>query len=239
MSYIYLQERGGESSAEYFADIPAFVLWKLNLTAGKYYSNDSETDYCRNSRSGMMSKHLTGDHGKGSLTLCAEDSHAKTSVLLGKGKELTVNEVSCGEKCGEWFAKLDPATCSWKIRQLWLFADLDESLATWPRWGMMRDGECLDVETPEGCTNEIESGYLHLPTIGKNEFKGSSRKRFLNSKDFHGAKMSEALRTCEADPTYLDPCFAEKQMNWPITWTELAPLETGKFQLWLRSHGKH
>ena len=41
----------------------------------------------------------------------------------------------------ESFAKLDRATSSWKIRQIWLFEGLDESLETWPRWGMMRNGE--------------------------------------------------------------------------------------------------
>jgi hypothetical protein len=62
---------------------------------------------------------------------------------------------------------------------------------------------------------------LFLPTIGKQEPKGSSRKRYLGSPHFRGAKMSEGLRTCEEDPIYLHPSFAEAVMGFPIGWTEL------------------
>ena len=67
---------------------------------------------------------------------------------------------------------------------------------------------------------------LFLPTIGKNEPKGASRKRFLGSAHFRGAKMSEGLRTCETDPTYLHPSFSEAVMGFPIGWTELRHVET-------------
>lgn len=79
---------------------------------------------------------------------------------------------------------------------------------------------------------------LTLPTIGKNENKGSSSKRFIGSPDFRGAKMSQGLRTCEADPIYLNPLFAELVMMWPAGWTDLQPLETAKFHEWLDSHGR-
>jgi hypothetical protein len=103
---------------------------------------------------------------------------------------------------------------------------------------MMRGGELWVVETPEGCTNAIESGYLHLPTITANETKGSSRKRFINSPDFRGAKMSEGLRISTSCPQYTHPDFAELTMGWIIGWTDLKPLATDKFQQWLHSHGE-
>lgn len=37
----------------------------------------------------------------------------------------------------------------------------------------------------------------------------------------------------------LNPTWVEWLMGWPLGWTELKPLETGKFQAWLRSHGKY
>jgi hypothetical protein len=185
----------------------------------------------------MTCEPSTASRGADSLTLCAADSPAKTSALRDAEPELKERVAGCGQRWRESFAKFDRASRSWKIRQLWLFADLEESLAIWPKWGWMHDGECLDVATPEGCTNEIESGYLHLPTNGKNETKGSSRKRFRNSADFRGAKMSEGLRTSFNDPIYTTPRFAERMMDWPTNWTRLQPLETGKFQAWLRSHG--
>lgn len=62
---------------------------------------------------------------------------------------------------------------------------------------------------------------LKLPTPGANEHKGSSRKRYKGSQHFRGAKTSEALRNCEADPVYLNPQFEEMMMGFPIGWTEL------------------
>lgn len=80
----------------------------------------------------------------------------------------------------------------------------------------------LKLPTPRSCTamqariteNTAKAQFpnletvlarLTLPTLGKNENKGSSRKRFLGSPDFRGAKMSEGLRTCADDPIYLNP----------------------------------
>ena len=59
-----------------------------------------------------------------------------------------------------------------------------------------------------------------LPTISANEFKGASRNRYIGSKHFRGAKMSEGLRISSTDPTYLNPSFAEVVMGYPIGWTE-------------------
>ena len=70
------------------------------------------------------------------------------------------------------------------------------------------------------------------------EGKGSSKNRFRGSPHFRGAKTSEALRTCEDDPIYLNPLFAELIMMWPVGWTDLKPLETAKFQEWQQQHGK-
>lgn len=80
---------------------------------------------------------------------------------------------------------------------------------------------------------------LTLPTIGANEFKGSSATRYIGSPDFRGAKMSEGLRTCETDPIYLNPLFAELVMMWPLGWTDLKPLEMDKFQEWRQQHLKY
>jgi hypothetical protein len=100
----------------------------------------------------------------------------------------------------------------------------------------MLGGECWEQDISALGIPENGSGFL-LPTIGKNEFRGTSKKRFRGSKDFRGAKMAEGLRTCATDPTYLNPSFGERAMWWPITWTELAPLETAKFQRWQQQHG--
>ena len=69
-----------------------------------------------------------------------------------------------------------------------------------------------------------------LPTIGKNEYKDTAQSRYKGSKDFHGAKMSEGLRTCKKDPIYLNPSFAEVVMGFPRGWTELSAVEMQSFR---------
>jgi DNA (cytosine-5)-methyltransferase 1 len=133
---------------------------------------------------------------------------------------------------------------------------LAEFSETWPNAGMMQNGKTyqlrpwalLTLENGRGLLHtprkndsqkrgnfnaeELRNGFpaavkrLFLPTIGKSEPKGASRKRYLGSDHFRGAKMSEGLRTCEDDPTYLHPSFAEAVMGFPIGWTELGPVET-------------
>jgi hypothetical protein len=37
----------------------------------------------------------------------------------------------------------------------------------------------------------------------------------------------------------LSPMWTEWLMGWPIGWTDLQPLATDKFRLWLRLHGEN
>jgi hypothetical protein len=147
------------------------------------------------------------------------------------------SEADSGERWLEWWVKYDPDTSSWRTRQLSLVGGLAEFSATWPRSGLMRNGLCYPQESSELGTFGSESGSW-LPTIGKNEYRGTSKVRYRGSPQFRGAKMCEGLRTSANDPTYLHPLFGEHAMGWPITWTELAPLETARFRSWLQQHGE-
>jgi hypothetical protein len=48
----------------------------------------------------------------------------------------------------------------------------------------------------------------------------------------HQARGGDATQ-----PKHLNPVWVEWLMGWPLGWTDLKPLETDKFQAWLRSHG--
>jgi hypothetical protein len=146
MSYTYLQEQGEEYSAANFSDIPQSVLSKLKNTHGKFYSNDSETESCLGSLSGMISEPSTGHRGEESLTLLPEAFLAKTFLQQEMELASRANGQDFGQKWRGWLAKYDRASCSWKTPQCSLLGDLEEFSETFPNWGTMRDGACWEVQ---------------------------------------------------------------------------------------------
>lgn len=142
-----------------------------------------------------------------------------------------MNGLDSGGKCDGSLAKYDPATSSWRTAQCSLFGGLDEFSGTWPRWGMMLHGECWERVMSERPTNGNESGFWPTPRARPAKAVGEDRM----GKDAPGyrANLEEAI----GGPT--NPDWQEWLMGWPCPgWTELKPLATDKFRLWLLSHGK-
>ena len=165
--------------------------------------------------------------------LSAAGSRVRTSRRQGKGRESMVSEADCGEKWQESFAKWNPDTSSWKIRQLWLFEGLDESLETWPRWGLMRRGECLEQTPPDFLIAEPGCGWLATPLASDVRDRGDVnmpciKRRFEIGKQ---VALSALFKGAQC------PTCAEIIMDWPIEWSATRPLATARFQAWLRSHG--
>lgn len=125
-----------------------------------FCSPDRMTDFCRLSRFGMTFAPLTGDLGEGLLTWCLEGSRAKTSARQDKGRGSQESAVVSGWKWRESSVKYDPAMRSWKTRQCSLLGDSEWFSETWPRWGLMRDGECWELPMSERPTFERGSGLL-------------------------------------------------------------------------------
>ena len=176
--------------------------------------------------------------------LCAVDSPAKTLALpLGPNqKESKENEADYGKRCSEWYAKLEPVTCSWKIRQLLLFGDLEQSCEIWPAWGIMQDGVAFQQETPLGPTYEIDSGFS-LPTPTK-----CDHSKVSNNRDFWKRRLESGRSGMDNLPEFattiypdgdgrIHPHLHEWLMDWPIGMTGLKPLEMARFRQWLDSHG--
>ena len=166
MSYTYLLERGEESSAECFSDIPACVLSRLNLFAEESFSKDSETESCPSFQSGTMCEHSTANCGEVKSTSSAEDSPAKTSPAQERARELTEQEAGSGLSSQESLAKYDPATRLWRTRQCSLFEGLGECLETFPKSGMMRHGVLWELTMSERLTSEKECGFWRTPDTG-------------------------------------------------------------------------
>jgi hypothetical protein len=198
-----------------------------NPTQQAYCSPDKMTECSRLSRYGMTYKPLTEDRGEELLMSYLAAFHAKTSPQPEKEPESTESGQGCGEKWHGSFTKYDPDSSLWKTHQCSLLEDLESFSETWPRWGLMRSGECWEQQTLAHRTSETEFGFLPTPTAH-------------NAKETNAP--SEALRN---EPTLasrvggkLNPMWVEWLMGWPLGWTDLKPLETDKFQRWLDEHGK-
>ena len=166
MSYIFLRERGEESSAECFSDIPVYVLSRLNLIAEKSFYKDSETESCQSFQSGTTCEPLTENHGEEKSTSSAEDSPAKTYLAQERARESTEREADCGPNLQESLAMYDRATSSWRTRQCLLFGGLEECLVTFPKAGTMRNGSLWERTTAEPRTDESACGYWRTPDAG-------------------------------------------------------------------------
>lgn len=163
MSWRYLPELVEGFSEDTFLDGERSALSSGPSIPEKPYCDGSETALCLSSRSGMMSRHSTGDLGLDWWMLSLEDSHARTSAQRERELESTASVRGCGPTWHGSSAKYDPASRSWKTAQCSLLAGLDEFSATWPRWGSMRNGEFLERSTPGRRISESGSGLW--PTI--------------------------------------------------------------------------
>ena len=155
----------------------------------------------------------------------------------GAGGVLLEAKVQCGNTWQESLAKYSPNTLSWKTAQCSLLEDSEQFSETWPRWGLMQNGECWAQTTPNYLTEENEFGSW-LPTPTASMWKGASRKRFYKSEDYRGSTTMEWIRTSLDCGLYLHPDYAENLMAFPDKWTDLKPLEMHKYQLWRQWHGK-
>ena len=121
------------------------------------------TGASRRSRSGMTCEPLTDARGEAVLTWCLADSLARTSARQDKAPASTAPAPVSGERWRGSLAKYDRASSSWRTPQCSLLAGLDAFSETWPRWGMMRGGECSGLATPGRRTKESACGSWPTP----------------------------------------------------------------------------
>ena len=210
-----------------------------------YCAPDKMTVFSRLSRFGMTFKPLMEDRGEELLTLYLEGFHAKTSARQEKAQELTENDQECGSTWRGSFVKYSQVTSSWKTHQCSFLEDSTEFLETWPKWGLMRDGECWEVTPLELTRNEPEFGFWPTPTKsdgtqhGKEKYiKNSRSKRISLGKTAPTEKITYLY--FESDiPAKFFPELSEELMTWPRGWTHLEPLETDRFLEWQQQHGKY
>src|SRR4030066_354760 len=149
MSWHFSQELVGEYLGGICSDGAQSVPSNMTATPQVYSSSDKMTAFCNRSRSGMTCEPLTANRGE---ELCRSFRAAfPVRIYLSqvRGQELTGSVPVSGQKWPASWMKYDRVSCTWRIAQHSLFGDSDEFLETWPRWGLMRNGECLGLSTPE------------------------------------------------------------------------------------------
>lgn len=132
-------------------------------TLGRYCLPDSETESCLDSRSGMTCRPSMETPGEGASMSSQAVSHARTSAQPAKELESTARDPECGSTWPGSFARYDRDSSSWKTPQCSLLEGLDVLSETWPRWGMMRNGECWERMTAAPPMSEAGSGLLPTP----------------------------------------------------------------------------
>ena len=240
MSWLFSQVLVAEYLGENCSDGEPSVQLNGKNTQLAYCSPDKMTEYSRLSRFGMTFKPLTVDRGEELLTLYLEDFHAKTSQSQEKVTDLTESEAECGEKWHGLLARFDQDTHSWRTVQCSLLEDLNESLQTWPRWGLMQNGECFQQPMWEQTISEKEYGLLHKqiwPTPVARDYKDTGTKEALTKAKSNRQSPGVALIIGAELGGSLNPAFSEWLMGWPLEWTDLKPLETDKYQKWQQQHG--
>jgi len=259
MSWLYSQALVEEYLGENFLDGEQSAPLNGNLTPQAYCAPDKMMDFSRLSRFGMTFKPLTENLGQELLTLYLEDFHVPTFRQQEKGQEFMEKPLECGEKWHASFTKYDPNSSLWRTHQCSLLGDLDEFLETWPRWGLMQNGECWEHQTLERSMKGSESGLLpdnqnffHTPNTTGLDGGSNSRKALKKristwptpTTPTGGGNVGgsgaykNAIKNGTHIPHSINPSLYEWLMGWPIGWTDLKPLEMDKSHFALQQHGE-
>jgi len=197
-----------------------------NPTQQAYCAPDKMMDFSRLSRFGMTYKPLTADRGQELLMSYREDFLAKTCQQREQEQDLTGQDRDFGEKWRGWLARYDQDSCLWRTAQCSLITDLDECLETYPTSGLMRDGLLWEQMRLAHNTTATEYGLLPTPTA--RDFNGHTitkkKPKGFNKVLPNVFKLEFQLQ----GQCYPHPTFSEGLMLWPVGWTDLKPLETGK-----------
>lgn len=232
MSWLFSRALVEGYSAATCSDGAPSALLSVMPTAHRFWRRGKMIESSDLSLFGLTCVVLTEDRGKELLMLYLAGFPARTLAQQEKAQESTASAAESGQKwCGS-LAKYDPATHTLKTAQLSFIEDSTGCCVTLPRWGLMRDGVCLERERPGSRISATASGSS-LPTpSGVNGGKNNTMGRI----DEWGGS-SNPLRGTVIGSMCL-PEFEEMVMGWPIRWTALTPFATARFQEWQQQHGE-
>lgn len=221
MSWHFLQEQGEGSWEGTSLDGAPSALLKSIPSAVVSYSRANATECSSPSPSGMTSKPSTGDPGEGRSTSSPAASLASPSLPQAAGER---SQPTDGPPCSESSERSSPSTSSERT-------SLESPSSKPPPSYAPSDTYVEPPEFPPPAwvprIGVNDSGWLPTPTATANP-DCDYMQRWPSHR-----RLREAFGRRSLGPT-----LWEWMMGWPIGWTALKPLETGRFQAWLRAHGK-
>ena len=232
MSWLFSQALAAAFSEASCSDGAPSALSSSTPTPRAYLSPDRMTDFSRLSRFGMTFAPLTDDRGAELLMWFRAGFPVRTSASQDTRLASRVNAADFGTKCTGSFAKYDHATSSWRTSQRCFFEGLEPFSETWPRWGLMRDGECLELPTLEA--RNPGSAFGLWPTLKASDAGQYSRNYAYFVRRQKVAPDLPVIVALNTPPTPLgyygkiNPAWAEWLMGWPTGWTAYGALETDK-----------
>lgn len=194
------------------------ALWRSIPFAPNDSCSAKMKDTCHRSPYGMMFVPSTERHGAELLTWFLAGFHANHSVRrLMEDRQRLI----CGLRC--------EGSSERSIQDLSSQKMCAEKQSTEQRLiarnlGIKLRRSVFPRKTWVLTTFGTDIGYLHTPTCAAN-YAAASMQKHPNCRNF--------VRVFGTPP----PTNQEWMMGWPIGWTATEPLETDKFQSWLRWHG--
>lgn len=220
-----------------FWDGERYVLWNSISTAETCCVNGKTIKSSKPSQYGMTFVPSEDNLGKTLLTWFQAGFPVRTlasqALRINYSKDSRANAVDCGSNSKELFAKLNRRSCGWKMFSLSGVTGCQLSSGTWPRSGTLRNGVCFQRKNLKPAIKENVSSFWHI-TPSTRDFKGASRNCH-SLKNFPGWLWVNF--SLGKNMIYPNPSVSEQVMGWPIGWTDLKPLATDRFQLWLKRHG--
>ena len=246
MNFPYLQARGAACSERGCSDGIRLDTSNGTDTASKSSPPESAMDICHPRPSSLtcVSSYspvpLANIEDLRKWLLAA--FHVRTLARQEKAEVLKRNAADCGVCSLQSFALFDRDSCSWKTPQLSLLGGLEKFSETWPRWGLMHDGECWEQGTSAEIATETEYGLWPAPRASDPlcvKFKRASIVKVIERPNRPLDLRLPYFLNLAGVPLSQYPIAFEWTMGWPQGWTDLPQLETDKFRQWLGAHGRY
>jgi hypothetical protein len=159
------------------------------------YSHGRTTARWPRSLSGMTCEPLPADRGAAVLRSFLAAFRVKTLASPAQAPASTARAQDCGASTLASWARYDRDSSAWKTRQLSLLEASTACSATWPRWGMMRSGECWERTPLEHLIGVKESGsWDTYPTPTAGDAKSSGSRNVEGSRAHAGVSLTDFAR---------------------------------------------